>query len=161
MTAKLAASAAGAIAHTAQVASTSPVPVLLLGPDGDPIVGATISVRLNSHRSNICKLLHDANLSHQFASTRLTWSYYWIHYWVFIGRRRGTLQNGRSHHTHNGRVAKEQPTMARVARTLSHAVHCESHATSTTCYGSDSSIRGHTRACIHAYGQNPSNIGYR
>ena len=42
-------------------------------------------------------------------------------------------------------VAKQQTTMARIARTLGHAGHCESHATSTTYYGSDPSIRGHPK----------------
>jgi len=41
------------------------------------------------------------------------------------------------------KVTEQQTTMAGVSSTLGLAGHRESHATSTTCHGSDTSIRGH------------------
>jgi len=40
---------------------------VLLGPDGNPVIGAAVSLRPNSCRSNMCELLDDANSSHWFA----------------------------------------------------------------------------------------------
>jgi len=47
-------------------------------------------------------------------------------------------------------------TMAGVARTLGHA-GCRATRRQHNTLGSDTSIRGHTRACVHSYGQNPPN----
>jgi len=86
--------------------SLQPVPLLrlhrlphlhlfvVLGPDGDPIVKAAIGLRPNSHQSNICELLDDAILSHQFAAAGLTRSCRWICHQVLINRCRRTHQNG-------------------------------------------------------------------
>ena len=59
---------------------------VLLGLDGDPVIGAAIGLRPNSRQSNICKLSDDANSSHQFAAARLTRSCHWICHWVLNGR---------------------------------------------------------------------------
>ena len=51
---------------------------VLLGPDGNPVVGAAVVLRPNSRRSNICELLDDANSSQQFAAAGLTRNHRWI-----------------------------------------------------------------------------------
>jgi len=99
----------------------------------------------NSHRANICKLLDNANSSHQSATAGL------------IGAVSGSITASSTAgiaELWTVWVAELQTTMARVTRSLGRAVHRESHTASTTCCGSDSSIPGHTRACVHTYGQN-------
>jgi len=90
-TAKLAESAASAVAQTVQAVTTSLTPVCVLGLNGNPVIDAAVGLRLNSRRSNICELLDDANSSHQFAAAGLTRGRRWIHHRVLISQ---------SHRTH-------------------------------------------------------------
>jgi len=105
---------------------THPCLFVVLGLDGNPIVGAAVSLRSNSRQSSICKLLDDANSLPQFAAAVLTRS---CHQIVTVSLSAGVA---------------EHIKMAGVARTLGHAGRRESHAARTTCYGLGPSIQGNT-----------------
>jgi len=71
---------------------------VLLGLDGDPIVGAAVSLRPNSRRSSTCKLLDDAILLHQFAAAAPTRSHHRI--------RTGSLSAGVAEHIGTASIAE-------------------------------------------------------
>ena len=127
---------------------------VLLGPDGNPVIGAAIGLSRNSCRSNICELLDYANLSHGFAAAWLTWSRCWIHHWVLISRHCQTCRNGQSHHSQwpgspsSNPQWPELPELSAILCTVNHMPPAH-----------------HSMAWIQAfedtYGQNPSNTSCR